>query len=242
MINPCSRRQVLAGAAALAVPRAAWASARPPILVELFTSQGCSSCPAADQLAGDLIKRDDLMLVSFNVDYWDYLGWKDTLARPEFTKRQRGYAKARGDGDVYTPQIVVNGEMHAVGSRKSQVETEISECSPSAAQVPLSIAIDSDAVIVDAQADHTLNEATLWLMSVAPKITVAIGRGENEGNSITYYNVVRSLTPMGMYHGSSGRFAMPREAVIAKDAEFCLAVLQRDMLGQVVGFARAAVA
>ena len=92
----------------------------PRPVVELFTSQGCSSCPAADALLGQLAKRDDVIALSFSVDYWDYLGWKDTLANPKFTERQRAYAKARGDGAIYTPQVIVNGVAHVNGSDESQ--------------------------------------------------------------------------------------------------------------------------
>jgi hypothetical protein len=241
MDNMLSRRQVLAGAASLVVPARAFAASKAPVLVELFTSQGCSSCPPADELAGELMKRNDVIVVSLNVDYWDYLGWKDTLAKPEFTKRQRDYARARGDGDVYTPQMVINGEAPAVGSRKSQVTNVIAESPGSAGTVGLAVHMMKDEVRIDASAAPALAEATLWLMSVAPKVTVDIGRGENAGTQVTYHNVVRSITPMGMYHGAAAQFSMPRQAVVSKDAAFCLAIMQRDMVGQVVGLAKIAI-
>ena len=92
-----------------------------PVLVELFTSQGCSSCPPADKLAAELMKQPGVTVVSFNVDYWDYLGWRDTLAKPEYTTRQMDYAHSRGDNDVYTPQMVINGAAHVVGSNQTAV-------------------------------------------------------------------------------------------------------------------------
>ncbi|MHA1189152.1 MAG: DUF1223 domain-containing protein, partial [Alphaproteobacteria bacterium] len=100
-------------------------SAGPKAVVELFTSQGCSSCPPADKYVGDLVDREDVIALSLPVDYWDYLGWKDTLARPENTRRQYEYANARGDNRVYTPQIIVNGGEHFVGSSRKSVERSI---------------------------------------------------------------------------------------------------------------------
>jgi hypothetical protein len=99
----------------------------PKAVLELFTSQGCSSCPPADKLLGEYAKRDDVLVLSFNVDYWDYLGWKDTLANPDNTERQRAYASARGDRQVYTPQVVVNGSAHVVGSNKADIEAAIAQ-------------------------------------------------------------------------------------------------------------------
>ena len=99
------------------------AVAAPPVaVVELFTSQGCSSCPPADEILGELSKRQDVLALTFPVDYWDYLGWKDTLAHPLFTKRQRAYAHARGDRQVYTPQAIVNGTKPCIGSDRSELE------------------------------------------------------------------------------------------------------------------------
>src|SRR3954466_11374930 len=101
------------------------AHAEPRAVIELFTSQGCSSCPPADQLLGELTNDSSLVAVSVPVDYWDYLGWKDTLADPHNTARQKAYAHARGDGQVYTPQVVVNGTLHALGSDKAAIELAI---------------------------------------------------------------------------------------------------------------------
>src|SRR5437588_5391572 len=103
------------------------AQAEPRAVVELFTSQGCSSCPPADKLFGELAADPSLVAVSIPIDYWDYLGWKDTLADPRNTARQKAYAHARGDGQVYTPQAVVNGTLHAIGSDKTAIEHAVAE-------------------------------------------------------------------------------------------------------------------
>ena len=106
-------------------PTDSFAQAEPRAVVELFTSQGCSSCPPADKLLGELTADRSLVAVSVPVDYWDYLGWKDTLADSRNSARQKAYAHARGDGQVYTPQVVVNGILHALGSDKAAIEVAI---------------------------------------------------------------------------------------------------------------------
>ena len=103
------------------------AQAEPRAVIELFTSQGCSSCPAADKLLGELAADPSLVPISVPIDYWDYLGWKDTLADPRNTARQKAYAHVRGDGQIYTPQVVVNGSVHALGSDKSAIEQAIAK-------------------------------------------------------------------------------------------------------------------
>src|SRR5262245_20127636 len=103
------------------------ASAEPRAVIELFTSQACSSCPEADKLIGELAKDTSVIVVSLPIDYWDYLGWKDTLADPKFTARQKAYSKVRGDRQVYTPQVVVNGRMHVLGSDRTSIERAIDE-------------------------------------------------------------------------------------------------------------------
>ena len=116
-----------------------WAAGERLTLVELFTSQGCSSCPPADKLLGELVKRKDVIALTFPVDYWDYLGWKDTLASPANSKRQRAYAKMRGDRQVYTPQMVINGHTHVIGNRSDHVEKAIASLAGKAGQLPIKV-------------------------------------------------------------------------------------------------------
>src|SRR6267378_609074 len=103
------------------------AHAEPRAVVELFTSQGCSSCPPADQIIGELAKDPSLIALSMPIDYWDYLGWKDTLADARFSARQKAYSKMRGDREVYTPQVVVNGSAHVIGSNRAGIESAIAD-------------------------------------------------------------------------------------------------------------------
>jgi hypothetical protein len=226
----------LAAATLPLVPQRANAAAAAPVLLELFTSQGCSSCPPADKLLGEFAIRKDLIVLSLNVDYWDYLGWRDTLASKDFTKRQMDYAHARGDGEVYTPQLVINGASHAVGSRRSDVEAAINAAQP--ADVRLALDATRDEITIDIAESETPFNGTLWLLSVSKEVSVEIERGENTGKTITYHNVVRKLTPAGMYKGIATTLAMPRKSITGQCCTHCVAVLQEGTAGRVRGIQR----
>jgi hypothetical protein len=236
-----TRRKALGlAAASLTAPYFASpaSAATAPVLVELFTSQGCSSCPPADKLAGELIGQPGVTVVSLNVDYWDYLGWRDTLAKPEYTQRQMAYAHSRGDNDVYTPQMVVNGSFHAVGSNRSAVETAIANARRSAPAVALQIRATDNDIIIDMPNGDSASDATLWVMSIAPAVNVKIERGENAGSTITYYNVVRKLASVGSWNGSASTIKLPRKGIISGDCKGCIAVLQKKHVGPVLGLAK----
>lgn len=240
-ISQISRRDALSlGAAALAVPLftpQAQAASDMPVLVELFTSQGCSSCPAADRLAATLKASTGATVVSFNVDYWDYLGWRDTLAKPEYTQRQMDYAKSRGDNDVYTPQMIIDGDRHAVGSNQAQVTNAISAAYKTQAKLPMTLTANDKELIVELGEGASTPEATLWLMAIAPTVLVKIDRGENAGKEIEYQNVVRKLVPAGLWNGQAAKLTFPRKGIVTGDVKSCLAVLQKDKIGQVLGMA-----
>ena len=172
------------------------APAQPKASVELFTSQGCSSCPPADKLLGELARDPSLVTMSLAIDYWDYLGWKDTLALKGHGKRQQAYARVRGDREVYTPQVVINGVMHVAGGDKGAIERAIEQTRRDSAAmhlpVTLKIADDKLTVEVPASADGK-GAAEVWLCPITKKIPVAIERGENRGHTVTYSNVVRQM-------------------------------------------------
>ena len=236
-----SRRQVLAlGAGAILMPSLARAAApSQPTLIELFTSQGCSSCPPADKLAAELAQDPNNLVVSFNVDYWDYLGWQDTLAKPEYSQRQYDYAKFRGDGSVYTPQMIINGKAHVVGSKKRDVLGEIETSHAAPLAVAMSMALTAREISVDIKPASVSGEATLWLMAIAREVKQKIERGENAGEDITYINVVRNLVPAAMWKGEAYTGSWMRNAVMTPDCTSCIAVLQTDKSGPVLALAHA---
>jgi len=203
-----------------------------PTVIELFTSQGCSSCPPADALLGKLKHRKDVIALTFPVDYWDYLGWKDTLASPTYSKRQRNYARARADRQVYTPQMVMNGRIHVVGNRPAAVDRAIQSVKKDNG-VTITMAAEGDAIKVTARNDNgsaslSGDKATLWLVLFSGTETVKIGRGENGGDTITYHNVVRQITPIGMWEGKPISIKLPKDQFVASGYDGCAIILQRD--------------
>jgi hypothetical protein len=195
----------------LAVSTAATAQVKvsPKASIELFTSQGCSSCPPADKLIAELGHDPSLVTMSLAIDYWDYLGWKDTLALKGHGKRQQAYARVRGDREVYTPQVVVNGVMHVAGNDKSAIERAIEQTQRDAGamHVPVAVTVVGDKVTVEVPAAADTQEpAEVWLCPIVKKIPVAIERGENRGHTITYSNVVRRWIKLGEWNGKSEIF------------------------------------
>ncbi len=235
----------LVGAAITGALASGAASAKPEAMkvkavVELFTSQGCSSCPPADKLLKNYVDRKDVIAMTMPVDYWDYLGWKDTLASPANTKRQRAYAIKRGDGQVYTPQVVINGIAHVVGSRKSSIDRTIERTSAkiNAKKVPMRIWLDKGTMVVEAGTTKSrakLKGATIWLATVQKVAPIAIRRGENSGRKISYYNVVKDLTAIGMWNGEPVKVQLAKHAVMRNGADGCIVFLQLGHAGPIIG-------
>src|SRR5450631_4408180 len=196
------------------------AAEEPRAVIELFTSQGCSSCPAADKLLGELARDPSLVTMSLPVDYWDYLGWKDTLALRGHTNRERAYADTRVDREVYTPQVVVNGIVHVLGSDKAAIEKAIAQTSASAAplKLPVTIAVADGKVTVNVAAvQGDGNSGEVWLCPITGKAPVAVGRGENSGHTLTYTNVVRRWVKLGDWDGKAASFSMPLSSLAGAD-------------------------
>ena len=209
-------------------------------VVELFTSQGCSSCPPADKFAGKLVDRKDVITLSFNVDYWDYLGWKDTLGSPEATKRQKDYARFRGDGRVYTPQMVVNGGHHFVGSDERRVNFEIDRqlSRKSAEFVPVSLSQNKKELTINlgaAESDALKQDSTVWLMLVTRQVDQKINRGENHGRTVSYHNVVRKAMPVGMWKGKETTIKLPMSDLMTPGVDDCVALIQSSSTGEILG-------
>lgn len=211
-------------------------------VVELYTSQGCSSCPPADALMKTLSQQGDLLAFSLPVDIWDHLGWKDTLAHPRNASRQRAYASAFGQGPVYTPQMVINGVAHAVGSRKRDIERAISEDAPkfAARRVPVGFMHHESVFMIDlgaAPAGMAAKTSTVWLGVVQKTVTVPIKRGENRGSEVTYYNVLRDLVPVGAWDGRPKQLQLTAGAVLNSESERTFVLVQEGDTGPIIGAA-----
>jgi len=196
-------------------------------VIELFTSQGCNSCPPADKLLGTLTREPNLIPLTLAVDYWDYLGWKDTLALHSHTKRQQNYAKVRGDMNVYTPQAVVNGVKYVVGSDAREISAALRNHPSNEAEVPLVVKRDGENVSVDIGAGQ--GKATVWMLSVESKVEVKIAKGENKGATVTYFNVVRSWRNLGAWSGTPMRTSIPVAELLKNGADAVVVFVQNGV-------------
>lgn len=175
-----------------------------PVVVELFTSQGCSSCPAADKFFHKLAGHEGVIALSLHVDYWDYIGWKDSFASPAHTKRQRAYAKAADRRVVYTPQMVINGTDDVVGNRPMDVVDVIDRHRRLPRTVALELSRQGESVLVEAESLKGLDgPLTVQLVRFRPESTVHIKRGENAGRTISYANVVTEMRSLGDWDGAA---------------------------------------
>ena len=201
-----------------------------PVVLELYTSQGCSSCPPADKLLGEIARKPNVIAISLPVDYWDYIGWKDTFAKPSHTARQRAYARSRGDGQVYTPQAVINGVVHVVGSDAAAIQAaaESAHGKSGAMTVPMK-ASEKDGVLnveVGAAPGGVARRAILMLVRVTRSSTVAIGRGENNGRTVNYTNIGRAAARIGEWTGGEQSFRIAPDAATSPEADGWVLILQ----------------
>ena len=198
-------RQILIALAALPLLGAAPAPAQ-PVVLELFTSQGCSSCPPADLAVAGAADRPDVIALSFNVTYWNHLGWKDTFSRPEFTARQVAYAKALGHAAPFTPEVVAGGKVDAVANTPGRVDALIAR---GRSQPTTTVAASGGDVTVAAGVAPRRG-ADVWLVRYDPRtIQVPVKAGENTGKTLPQRNVVRSLKRLGDWRGQAMRYDVP---------------------------------
>ncbi len=177
-------------------------AAADPVVVELFTSQGCSSCPPADAYLGELAARSDVLPLALHVNYWDYLGWKDSFGSSAYTTRQRAYAAAGARRTVFTPEVLVGGSVSLVGHDRRGIEAAISKALAAGPGARLEIARQGGQLIVEvAPAGRPQPESTVVLFRYLPEATVDIQRGENAGRRLTYHNVVRKIVALGTWDG-----------------------------------------
>ncbi len=172
-----------------------------PVVVELFTSQGCSSCPPADAILAELGEREDVIPLALHVDYWDYIGWKDVFAHHGFTKRQKAYARTGGWKMIYTPQMVVNGQDDVIGSRPMKVANLIRKHLESGSHVDLKVTRDGDAIQIRAEATGTVRPCDIHVVRYMPRKEVQISRGENAGHTLTYTHIVQSWDVAARWDG-----------------------------------------
>lgn len=195
------------------------AQARPRAVIELFTSQGCSACPPADRLLGEYARDPTVVALTYAVQIWDYLGWRDTLATPENTARQKAYGDTRGDRRVYTPQVIVNGGPHVIGSNRAAIEARCAArgAGLTAHAVSVGVVLERLAGRIEARVDAwaaplALPPVRALLATFDATRTVAVERGENSGQSMTYFNVVRGLRDLGPWGGAPTTFGHPVDA------------------------------
>ena len=223
-----SRLNLFIGAALLMAPVAVEADG--PVVVELFTSQGCSSCPPADRLLAELSTHDYVLALALHVDYWDYMGWKDIFAQPAFSERQRNYARAWRERSVYTPQMVVQGVSYMVGSRADEIKRKIMQFEDSPSLVNLSVETVRDGARIEmAPVDVAVAASNVYLVRYSPGEEVMIERGENAGKTILYVNIVEAWETLDEWDGS-GRLTLD---VPQMEAGEYAVIVQEKGLGQI---------
>ncbi len=214
--------------ATLGTQGTSYASDNQPIaVVEMFTSQGCSSCPPADEIVAAYAQKNHVLALSMHVDYWNYLGWKDTFSKPEFTKRQQKYAVSFARRGVYTPQAVVNGRNHVVGSYGSEITDLVDryKASNRGLNVPINASVSNGTINISTNAQA--GDATLYIVYFDKKRNVKIRRGENAGKTITYHNVVRDISTLGMMKLGKLDITMPIAELKSHGVEAYAIILQK---------------
>lgn len=217
-------------AAMLCCVAAAHAQPR-PVVVELFTSQGCSSCPPADAYVGTLSSRSDVIALAFHVDYWDDLGWRDRFALAQSVKRQNIYARNLHRASVYTPQLVIDGRDDALGSDGRAVARAVSE---HRAGVPVGLSVRAAEVVVGMGAQAGVPRSDVTLVAYLHHAVSAIGRGENAGRTLEEFNIVRDVRTLGLWNGQAETFRVPRSS-LPPDATDVAVLVQPSGQAPIIG-------
>ncbi|TKT83051.1 DUF1223 domain-containing protein [Aquamicrobium sp. LC103] len=204
-------------------------SMRPKAVVELFTSQGCNSCPPADELLAELARSGEVVALAYHVNYWDYLGWRDTMATPDNTGRQYDYNRQFGNRSVYTPQAVINGREHVNGAKRYKVEGAMERLAASAKgmKVDVNAHYTGNTLVIETSGGAAgPGGAQILLVYFRPVTPVEIERGENKGRTVTYWNAVSGFHSAGMWHGKASRIELPLSEVYKKGAGGCAVLIQ----------------
>jgi hypothetical protein len=206
----------------------------PPVVVELFTSQGCNSCPPADALLGELANRSDVVALAFHVDYWDGLGWHDRFALPEAVQRQRRYAATLPHAGVFTPQVVVGGRSSLLGTDRRGIVARIGTSSDAA---PITLAVDATDLKVALGTRPKASPYDVNLVAFVGAASTPIGRGENAGRTLKEFNIVRAFRRLGAWDGAPNTFDVALASLPA-DADQAAVFIQRAGQGAIAGAAR----
>ncbi|HVY52653.1 MAG TPA: DUF1223 domain-containing protein [Devosia sp.] len=231
---------IAATAAALAAGPAAAAEVRdhPRAVLELFTSQGCSSCPSADARLGDLGKSPDLITLAYHVDYWDYIGWTDTFGAKANSDLQRSYAQSWGSSRIYTPELVINGRQGVVGSREKDVTDAMSQAG---LDLPVELKLGDKMLEVTVGPRSDGASAMVWLVTFRDHAQVSIERGENAGRTMDYTQIVTGRQMLGMWDSANGtRLKLPLSELTANGANGAAILVQTDkdgLPGEILGAA-----
>ena len=207
------------------------ASAAPrPAVVELFTSEGCNSCPPAEAYVGELAGRSDVLALAFHVDYWDDLGWRDRFGLSQAVERQRGYARTLRLSTVYTPQVVIDGRADYVGSNRSAIARALKE---SRNGVPIRLSVNDAEVLVRLEPDVQAARGDVILVAYLRKAVSSIGRGENAGRTLAEYNIVRAIRELGRWEGAAQDFRI-KLAALPQDATDVAVLVQAAEQGPII--------
>ena len=225
------------GRAAQPLQLAAETGKQRPVVVELFTSQGCSSCPPADALLGELAGQPGVLALSFHVDYWDYIGWKDPFASAQYTERQRDYAAKLGLRYVYTPQMVIDGRLDAVGSNRRAVTRSLEKSAAAEPVVVVSLEPENGGQVKLSEGTAPAGGATVWLITFDDRHETQVERGENGGRALENFNVVRELRPLGTWTGEAKTFPLDLAAARADGRGGCAVMVQQGRGGPILGAA-----
>lgn len=225
---------VMLYAAASFLPAPSGATEPAPVVVELFTSQGCNSCPPADLVLGELSRRDDVLPLSFHITYWDRLGWPDTFGLAASTSRQRDYAATLRRRGVYTPQMVIGGRIDVVGSQRRRVLQAIELLHDHPEPGPRITIIDGTLRLDGGEPAP----CDLWLVAFDRAHDVAIERGENRGRTLRYHNVVRDIVGLGDWSGAALTIPLPLEQLAREERSGAAVLVQRKADGAIVAASR----
>ena len=205
------------------------------VVVELFTSQGCNSCPPADALLSELAGSPDLLALSLHVDYWDYIGWKDPFGSPMNTQRQRRYADSLGLRYVFTPQIVIDGRTRVVGSHRAEVREAIREARERPPAVEIGFDHDGGGRVIVSAGEAPEVGATVWLAVYDRRHETDVSRGENAGRTIRNDNVVRTFERLGTWTGERLEIPLDLSRAAARGRDGCAVIVQEGRSGPILG-------